>query len=263
VVLGCWTDKCSGSRKSTKKESSHPVKYCSDRCRHRKVGPVDKKIEQTIAAILNDEEDSGVDQTGARDRVVKGDRRLIVTMDEIEEIMFGSRFDPEKVYGRRKNRKSRVIGPGQDEWRSVDMETSSELSSEDDEDEGGTAIREKAGPKVRPPQTQSQINFSVGGERGRAEKIEESAADAEKRLEGQKRAEEKEMVRRAARRAVVFGLETDRSVFEPKPGTKKAKRQQVDEGDEEPFRRKAEALMQGSVVEPSYAKGNWSIRWRE
>jgi hypothetical protein len=28
-------------------------------------------------------------------------------------------------------------------------------------------------------------------------------------------------------------------------------------------RRKCEALMNGSVVEPSFAKGNWAIRWRE
>ncbi|CCF41471.1 hypothetical protein CH063_11737 [Colletotrichum higginsianum] len=63
----------------------------------------------------------------------------------------------------------------------------------------------------------------------------------EKRAEGQRRAHEREMVRCAARRGVVFGF-------------------LVDGRDE---RRKCEAVMQGKVVEPSYAKGDWAVRWRE
>ena len=190
---------------------------------------------------------------------------MIVTMDEVEEAIFGSRFDPEKVHGRRKNRKARAIGPKTDEWRSVDMDSPSDSSSHDEEDGGGTSIRDKPGPTVRPPQTQSEVNFSVGGERGRAEKIEESTADTEKRLEGQKKAEEREMVRRAARRAIVFGIiETEDSPPPLKPPSKKEKAKTNDApADQEPRRRKCEALMQGALVEPSFAKGNWSIRWRE
>ncbi|ETN41250.1 uncharacterized protein HMPREF1541_03185 [Cyphellophora europaea CBS 101466] len=248
------------SRKSTK-VATNPVKYCSDRCRHRKPGPSDRKIEGTIVSLLNAEQDSGIEQTGAQSRVVKGDHRLIITMDEIEEIVFGSRFDPEKVYGRRKNRKSRVLG-GKGEWRSVDMESTTEQeSSEDEEEDGGALLKEKSGPKVRPPQTESEVNFSVGGERGKAEKIEETAEDAEKRLDGKKRAEEREQVRRAARRCVVFGVLDDRPATAS--ATKKGKKKQDDGLSSEVQRRKCEALMRGAVVEPSYAKGNWSIRWRE
>ena len=58
------------------------------------------------------------------------------------------------------------------------------------------------------------------------------------------------MVRRAARRAVVFGLAAD--------DAGDATLQNV--ADQ---RRKCEAVMHGQVVEPSFAKGNWSIRWRE
>lgn len=261
-----------GSRKTAKNNntSGQPIKYCSDRCRNRKPGPIDRKIESTITSLLNGESDSGIEQTGAQSRVVKGDHRLIITMDEVEELVFGSRFDPEKVYGRRKNRKSRVIGAGNAAWKSVDMESASEEEEETssaDEDEGGGAVllEGKGGAKVRPPQTESEVNFSVGGERGRAEKIEESAVDADKRLEGQKKAEEREMVRRAARRAVVFGLETSWAPKEQKVGKKGKHAKHMDDEEEGPVptKRKCEAIMQGSVVEPSFAKGNWSIRWRE
>lgn len=74
----------------------------------------------------------------------------------------------------------------------------------------------------------------------------------DKRQQGQKRAEEREMVRRAARRAVVFGF--------PSNQTEVATQNQLP-GDQS--RRKCEAVMNGQVVEPSFAKGNWAIRWRE
>lgn len=35
------------------------------------------------------------------------------------------------------------------------------------------------------------------------------------------------------------------------------------EGEGEGERRKCEAVMNGKAVEPSFAKGSWSIRWRE
>jgi hypothetical protein len=246
------------------------VKYCSERCRNRKPGPVDKKIEGVIRALLDGEHGSGVEETKARDRVVKGDRRLVVTMEEVEEVDFGRRYDPGKGVG--------------GEWRSVDMESESEAGSEevsgseDGEEDGGAGLetglgaKTGLGPRVRPPQTESEVNFSVGGERGKAEKIEESAEDASKRLDGQRRAEEREMVRRAARRAVVFGfprsMETVAAAAAGEAGggtasKRSKKRADHDPTPTEPQRRKCEALMQGAVVEPSFAKGNWSIRWRD
>lgn len=223
--------------------------------------------------LLNGEEGSGIESTGARTRVVKGDHRLVVTMDEVEEVVFGSRFDPEKVFGRRKNRKSRAIGQSDEAgggWKSVDMESPDEGTgtSEDEEEEGGASLAVKSRAKVRPPQNESEVNGSVGGEKGRAEKVEETAEDADKRQQGQRKAEEREMVRRAARRGIVFGLVAEVPA-EPgsvgKKGTRKKTRHEDDGSDAErrPSRRKCEALMQGAVVEPSFAKGNWSIRWRE
>ena len=50
-------------------------------------------------------------------------------------------------------------------------------------------------------------------------------------------------------------------------GTKtkgKGRRNEDDDGSASQMEvRKAEALMNGMVVEPSFAKGNWAIRWRE
>ncbi|KAM0138128.1 hypothetical protein ACHAO1_003596 [Botrytis cinerea] len=255
------------STKKASKKTNNEVKYCSDRCRSRKPGKVDKKIEQAIVALLDQEKDSGLEKTGAKDRFVKGDHRIVVTCDEIEEIVFGSRFDPEKVYGRRKNRKSRAIGGSNAdaEWKTVDMESSEDSASDDAPHE---PVNTMNGPMIRPPQAESDVNFSIGGERGKAERTEESAADLQKKVDGQKQAEEREMVRRAARRAVVFGF-----IVEQPPETnssqafKGSKHKRTTSWEEnvvkEPIRRKCEALMQGSVVEPSYAKGNWSIRWRE
>lgn len=278
------------SKKSAKKQNNE-IKYCSDRCRSRKPGPIDRKIEKTITALLNDEKDSGIEKTAAKTRAVKGDPRLIITCDEIEEIVFGSRFDPEKTHGRRKNRKPRAIPEKDGEWKSVDMVSESDSESENDREEeeeqqpmhddrdsihydtDGSVPSIDGGVRIRPPQDQSEVNFSVGGERGRQEKIEESADDLERRRQGAKRAEEREMVRRAARRGVVFGFEVPRA--EPphnkKPGKTKGKNSKRGDGMEDEVEavsstteiRKAEAIMAGMVVEPSYAKGNWSIRWRQ
>ncbi|USW56122.1 hypothetical protein Slin15195_G094410 [Septoria linicola] len=282
------------SKKSVKKQSNS-IKYCSDRCRNRKPGPLDRKIEKTILSLLNDEQDSGIEKTAAKTRAVKGDPRLIVTCDEIEEIVFGSRFDPEKTHGRRKNRKPRAMKEKEGgEWRSVDMvssgeegegqdhgeaksgsgESGSESESEDDEsvhyETDGSVPSIDGGVRIRPPQDQSEVNFSVGGERGRQEKIEESADDLERRRQGAKRAEEREMVRRAARRGVVFGYEVPRGepVHHKKPTKTKGKSKRGgDDQEAEPESsieiRKMEALMAGMVVEPSFAKGNWSVRWRD
>ena len=190
-------------------------------------------------ALLSEEPESGIEKTAARRRFTKGDRRILVSCDEIEEIVFGNRHDPNKVFGRKKDRASRVLGD-QGEWKSVDMEDDNESGrnhASSPIDSNNQPIR----PLVRPPQLASDVNGSIGGEKGRAEHHTETSEELGKRVEGQQRAEEREMVRRAARRGVVFGLLVNPSET----------------------RQKCEAVMNGAVVEPSFAKGDWSIRWRE
>ncbi|CAI6340058.1 unnamed protein product [Periconia digitata] len=311
-------------------KKTQEIKYCSARCRNTKPGPVDRRIESVFTALLDGataeslkgkegeggdggavearkaagtESSSAVHHKGKKDhkkakKAIKGDPRIIVECRTVEEIVFQHEKDPEKVFGRRKNRAARGVVERPEDWRSVDMvddpaspsasrqhvardslhsvsaddangrsgSTSSELD-EEEEGSGGVSLNaassegaqlDKAtsaasedvvplygygGGKIRPPQSQSSINGSIGGEKGWAERIEETDEMKAKRREGQRRADEREMVRRAARRLVAFGSAAADG-----------------EGEE---RRKCEAVMKGVVVEASFAKGEWGIRWRE
>ena len=129
-----------GTRKSqTTKAASTPVKYCSDRCRHNKPsdapGSVDCRITDAFAALLDGKAPSP-DQsqepvtlaepplgktTKGTSKKIKGETRIIVSCAEVEILIFGIRQDPEKVFGRKKNRKRRGV-PDAKEWKSVDME---------------------------------------------------------------------------------------------------------------------------------------------
>lgn len=217
---------------------------------------------------------------------VKGDPRVTVLCGAVEELIFGSRYDPGKVFGRRKNRAKRGVQEA-GEWKSVDMvdstpQTYGEYTNDhsmgkDDPDvdiladDQEQAITFGAG-KARPPQDASDINFSVGGERGWVEKIEETEELKQKRLVGQRKAEEREAVRCAARRLCVFGsvvLEepdgNERETSAPKAKQKRRVNEKVASQETEHIeRKKCEAVTkEGTVVEPSFAKGEWGIRWRE
>ncbi|KAI8937240.1 hypothetical protein NX059_006449 [Plenodomus lindquistii] len=296
-----------------KTQNATAVKYCSARCRNSKPGPIDRKIEATFAALLNGatpeslKENSGADappkesangsakekdpfggkgEKGEKkhkkkgSKSSKGETRIILDCSTVEEIVFQREKDPEKVYGRRKNRKARFVVEKPEDWKSVDMVDKPALSQSDpttssqpehpdyssdedsmtdseDEREGGVVLESAKQPnpnqlpdeieygygggKIRPPQDQNDVNGSVGGEKGWAERIEETDEMKLKRREGQKRADEREAVRKAARRGCAFGFTV--------------------EGEDE--KRKCEAVMKGVVVEASFAKGEWGIRWRE
>lgn len=276
-------------RANTSKAAATEVKYCSDKCKRHKPSnapeSLERKIGTALAALLEglqppgdagDASDVVVPSVKPQHKLKKGDPRIIVKLSELETAVFGNRQDPEKVYGRRKNRKARFI-PESGEWKSVDMEDRP-MTVEQTEDEGmDTAGSLSEGSiegaldgvtlhdHIRLPQTQSDVNFSVGGERGWSEKIDETPEMLAKRREGQKKADEKALVKSAARRAVAFGLLVDSPVREKASGKKPKKGQdKAQSGDgAEQVRRKCEALMNGQVVEPSFAKGDWSIRWRE
>ena len=68
----------------------------------------------------------------------------------------------------------------------------------------------------------------------------EEASHSTRQERGMQKAKEREMVRRAARRGVAFGFEI--------------------EGGR---RRGVEAVQGARVVESSFAKGEWGVRWRE
>jgi hypothetical protein len=297
-----------------RKHGGSEVKYCSSRCRNSKPGITDRKIEATFAALLNgataeslkEDEEQEQEREAAQEKAskdadfgkhekkhkkkasksksVKGDQRVIIECQTVQDIVFQREKDPEKVYGRRKNRKARFVVEKPEDWKSVDMvdkpapipgtaaaQPGTSLTSEDEnnndtvsdsesdasEREGGIVLEDSKTPndstlpdsveygygsgKVRPPQDQNDVNGSVGGEKGWAERIEETEDMKLKRREGQRKADEREMVRKAARRGCAFGFKV--------------------EGEEE--KRKCEAVMKGAVVEASFAKGEWGVRWRE
>ncbi|KUJ06573.1 uncharacterized protein LY89DRAFT_692388 [Mollisia scopiformis] len=220
-------------------------KYCSSRCRSQKPGPQDRRIEDAFVRLLM--ADSKFEREpipeallNKRTKPLKGDPRVIVPCSVVEELIFGTRHDPTKTSGRKKNRASRVIG---DENEELDGH-GAELKQFTTQGFAG---------KVRPPQHLTDINGSIGGEKGRAEKGEETGEHAGRRKEGLRVTEEKERVKRAARRGVVFGF----TVGDAKEA------ESEDKGNDHHARRKCEAMMKGKVVEPSFAKGDWGIRWRE
>jgi hypothetical protein len=109
-------------------------------------------------------------------------------------------------------------------------------------------------------------------ESGGTKEVETPELEAKRRA-GQKKAEEREFIRCVVRRAVVFGIEVDGwEEVGGGPGTTKKGRKGKGRGiEEDPEvvesevkpRRKCEAIMSGQVVEPSFAKGDWSVRWRD
>ncbi|KAK3937802.1 hypothetical protein QBC46DRAFT_442663 [Diplogelasinospora grovesii] len=228
---------CSGSRE---------IKYyCSRRCRSSRPGRVDREIEAAFVRFLTGEEEvpgmGGGMSSKAKGKGKgrgKGDKRVLVPCDVVEEFVFGER--------KTNNNGDRADGKNG-------------RNRTEDGDDGNTrdnnAIEAdiRSGTRIRPQQQVSEVNGSVGGEKGWAERIEETEAMKEKREEGQRRALEREMVRGAARRGVIFGFLL--------PGGHADKGDGIQGKGEN--RRKCEAVMQGKVVEPSFAKGDWGVRWRE
>jgi len=255
--------------------TSVETKYCSARCRNSKPRKLDRDIEAVFVHMLlggetNQDYNLPRVKEGKSRKLVKGDPRILVACDEVERMVFGDSSDSTKTFGRKKNRSSRALPVHQgDDFQQTSQR---QTAARDDEDEGsedgadsGTDIQivhdigkdapyvdgdvlarlsVRSGTRIRPPQTVSEVNGSVGGEKGRAERMAETDEMAQRRAEGQKKAQQREMVRRAARRGVVFGFD-------------------VHAGEGPTTLKKCEAVMQGKVVEPSFAKGNWAVRWRE
>jgi len=232
------------------------IKYCSDGCRHHKPGPLDRKIEKTIVALLNAEPGSGIEETAAKSKFVKGDRRNIITMQEVEDLMF-----------RPKSQAERSSSPSRQAAETSDV---SDLDSDNlpqappsEGSVGGLASREGS---LEPEALDA--DDSLGEESAQPAQQTAAAEELKKRQEGQRRAEQREMVRRAARRLVVFGNAQEprenrsQSQAKAEKRSKGSNKTATDEASV-PVRRKAEAVMNGAVVEPSFAKGNWAIRWRE
>jgi hypothetical protein len=232
-----------------------PAKYCSSRCRTQKPGKLDRELEKAFVKLLTADE-STLEETKKqakggkhkKGKNSKGDNRILVPCSAAEELVFGpnrTSMEEEIEEHHSDEEETKELEPTQapsEPQSSEDMDLSGNIK-DDNHIDGDVLARMsiRSGTRIRPPQSISEVNGSVGGEKGRAERIHETDAMLEKRKQGQKRAKEREMTKCAARRGVVFGFSVN----------------------DESEKRLCEAIMAGKVVEPSFAKGDWAIRWRE
>jgi hypothetical protein len=292
---------------SSSTAATKAAKFCSDRCKRHKpsLSPTSAEVhvEKALVALLEGQEppppyvktpttitgtDTALAENGnskpkpmPKPQRKKGETRVLLPLSVLEEAVFGSRSDPERAYGRRKNRAFRGVRED-GEWRSVDMEDdgsdgddpnitrrpepistwegAEDFDGEDLEVEGGVRLSERR-----------DWDEEEDGGAGAEPETPELAA---RRRAGQKKAEEREFVRCVVRRAVVFGVEVEgwEDIGSSGGGGKKGKkgkgRRDAESEDEDVQsevkpRRKCEAVMSGQVVEPSFAKGDWSVRWRD
>lgn len=235
----------------------------------KKPGKVDREIEAAFVKFLTGEEDvdgkpkaKKTTKTGGgkqkRSKHAKGDPRILVACSTVENFVFGADYDddegssaarsrsPESEEDHEPDRPRRPISRVEHDGTVDTMleDVMADRSYIDGDVLARMSVR--SGTRIRPPQSVSEVNGSVGGEKGVKERIEETGEMLEKRRLGQKRANEKEMVKCAARRLVVHGVVDN-----------------GEEGTDGGERRFCEAVMAGKLVEPSFAKGDWSIRWRE
>lgn len=263
-----------------------PVKYCSSRCRSHKPGKLDREIESAFVKLLLGQQEKSaegpsVDKANdAKSRnptkstkgykhsrkKSKGDQRILVPCSAVEKIVFKHH---EQDHDTEESRSGSEGEHDSNDTERIQPTTNSyddnHLGDSQEDQEAGTMphidgdvlarMSVRSGTRKRPPQSVSEVNGSVGGEKGRAERIEETDEMLEKRRQGQRRAKEREMVRCAARRGVVFGFQLSPDDITGMGDLAKTKDQEE--------KVKCEAVMSGKVVEPSFTKGNWSIRWRE
>ena len=216
------------------------MKYCSHNCRRKKAGRLDRDIEGVFVQLLEGSQIEG--QKAVKGKA--GDTRILVPCSVVQRTLFRGGEDLEKITSEKEK-----------QWRSVDMEDSDENDSSDSAIEADNETS-----STRESHTKKNGDGTLEERR--------------KREEGQQRAEEKEMVKRAARRGCAFGFEVQESLTQipkKKPNVRRDTKHHeiVPQEDtkshekQETTRRLCEAVMNGKVVEPSFAKGDWGVRWRE
>lgn len=252
-----------GARKTTAAaiaNANTPAKYCSSRCRNQKPGKLDREIERVFVSYLTGQDGAVQGNRGkggpGGQKKAKGDPRILVACSIVEDAVFGHDnthiqsgcSDPLEL------EEIEAVGtqvPRDDP--PPDDVVAGHINSAQVDGDVLARMSVRSGTRIRPPQSVSEVNGSVGGEKGKAERIEETDEMLEKRRQGQKRARQREMVRCAARRGVAFGF-----VGEERRANADGEKT-ADLGK----KRLCEAVMAGKVVEPSFAKGDWSVRWRE
>ncbi|KAF4549473.1 Hypothetical protein D9617_21g096940 [Elsinoe fawcettii] len=227
----CYTcGRLVGSRKiKNAKSAGTQSKYCSDKCKAHKPSAsptsLDRVIEDALFHLLHDkaipevvaslpanvretyhhaapEEGKVKEVEDTRKRSSrKGDHRVLVPCSLVETVVFGRESNVSRAQGRRRRAKdakadvteTKVEEDGYDEEKLLatlgrlrvarEKEAASESEDESSDDDADDGVPLDAAPSGV---TQEQLD--------------------EKRIEGQKKAEQRERVRNACRRAVIFGL---------------------------------------------------------
>lgn len=156
-------------------------------------------------------------------RLLGGVKGKIAECGEVQRVVFGD--------------ERRAVEGGGEVGKGVDDEIFSDESG--DEDGGGVPL-----PHQPPSPNSSNAKDTT---------------PLSPQAQGLKVAKEREKVRQAARRGVAFGFRVgcdDREGVEAGPGG-----EEYEGGGRR--KRRVEAVQNGRVVEASFAKGEWGIRWKE
>ena len=164
----------------------------------------------------------------------QGAGRRVVRCDEVEARVFGHPARASSVHPSKGSRDSG--GEGESDTAFSDQ------TSDDDDEDGGVSLGEYMAPTA-PSKTQLVVPENLTPQQL-----------------GRHRAANREKVRQAARRGTIFGFlahalePTDASLISP---------QTKDSNSDGPRRRKVEAVQGGRIVEASFAKGPWGVRWKD
>ena len=213
-------------------------------------------LEARIEALFVDLLDGADDENKSTiNRGTKGDRRRIVMCQEVESLIFGGNaqkpLPEEPAKGRRQKKKKRGIPEGShpDEPAAFDESDLDEYALEDEV--GGVPIYLDYPKKRENDLSNSRVENS---------NVQLTDADVQRRRAGQERADQRELVRQAGRRGVVFGFWYPKPLDDQRRHNAKPRIKGVEEEEKE-AKRKVEIMQRGKIVEGSFAKGEWGVRW--
>ncbi|MCJ1338338.1 hypothetical protein MMC09_003625 [Bachmanniomyces sp. S44760] len=270
------------TRFSTPRKSHHrnnnnestPPKYCSDKCRRQKPSQsrsgIERKIEDTFVKCLDSKDGKRGKEEGGK----------IVLCSEVEDLVFGAK--EERSSGYHQSRGDGSLEGHIDMDVNVDVDeshhdrvphkdheesfsSSSEAEAEAELEEGGVLL------PVMAPSTVTTTNNSTPTPTPRTTTPTQTPSHPSPSLsdpqqKGQRLAHQRELVRQAARRGIAFGFiishhhRREEGNGDEGKGKKSRENEQA-QGHKQ--RKKVEAVQKGKVVESSFAKGEWGVRWRD
>ena len=163
----------------------------------------------------------------------QGSSRRVVACGEVEARVFGNLA---QASGLNPSKDSKEFGgEGQSDTAFSDQ-------SSDEDDAGGVSLGESMAPTAPFKNKPANLENSTPQQLGR------------------QRAANREKVRQAARRGTIFGFLVQ--ALEP-TDTSLLSQQPKDPDSDRLRRRKVEAVQGGRIVEASFAKGPWGVRWKD